>query len=663
MREAKITVLLVDDDEDDYIITRDLISRIRHGEYQLSWLGDYDAALAAVRRREHDVCLLDYRLGSRTGLELLRETQGLETRLPIILLTGQGDHAIDLEAMNAGAADYLVKDQLTADVLERSIRYAIERKRTEDSLRLERDLISRIMETSPVGIVMTDGAGKITFANRRAAEILRLGLAGSGRTSRNVLDWRPSTLEGDFILERISPLKKVLEGSGAAVDVCFAVEDPDRPRVVFSTNAAPLLNAQGKIDGLIATIEDISERLALESQLRQSQKMESVGRLAAGVAHDMNNVLTIIEGHAGLLLNTTPPASDAARSLKQITAACERAAGFIRHLLAFSHKQIYRTKILDLNDVLRNLQPLLKRMLGEHIDFEVLYADRLPRVAADAGMAEQILMNLAANSRDAMPGGGKLSVETSVVDLDAAAAQRHAGACPGRFVCLTVTDSGCGMDRSVMQRMFEPFFTTKEVGKGTGLGLSTVYGIVRQLHGWVDVQSEVGVGTTFKVFLPASDDSVAVPADSSPQTEAIRGGTETILLVEDEVALQEMMREVLERYHYEVLAASSGAEALQIWDQCEGEIDLVFTDMVMPGGMGGGELASKLKEREPGLKIIFTSGYNAVMAGQDSASAGGIFLPKPYQADEAARLIRDTLDAPAAGLCAELSSVSPAGMC
>jgi PAS domain S-box-containing protein len=511
MADAPVRVLLVDDDEDDYIITRELMAQIQDRRHELEWLDHYDAALEALRRQSYDICLLDYRLGERTGLELLRESRAFANRPPMILLTGQGDHEIDLEAAKAGAADYLVKSQLNADLIERAIRYAIEGKRASENLRRERDLISRIMETSPVGIVVTNQAGTIAFANHRAEEVL--GPAGNAakRSNRSVLDWKETDAEGNPISGQSPALKQVLESGRSVHNVRHTLNFPNGRRVLLSTNAAPLVNAAGKIDGLIATVEDTTERHALETQLRQSQKMESIGQLAAGVAHDINNILTVIQGHAGLLLNAVPPDGSAVRSVKQISAATERAAGFVRNLLTFSRKQIFRVKILDLNAVLVNLKSLLPRMLGGDIILEIQSQPNLPGIKADVAMIEQIVMNLAINARDAMPQGGKLTLAAGVANIDADYVRQHALSRTGRFVCLTVTDTGCGMEPSVMQRIFEPFFTTKEVGRGTGLGLSTVYGVVKQHHGWVEVQSQIGVGTTFKVFLPEAAKSDAVP--------------------------------------------------------------------------------------------------------------------------------------------------------
>jgi PAS domain S-box-containing protein len=644
MSDAPVKVLLVDDDEDDYIITRDLILRIA-GRYHLDWVNNYNGALDAIQRREHDIYLLDYRLGERTGLELLCESQQFNARAPMILLTGQGDQEVDMQAMKAGAADYLVKGQLNADILDRAIRYAIKGKHAEENLRRDRDLISRIMETSPVGIVVANQAGKITFANHRAEEVLGLSKDAITGGTCSVLDWRMTDPEGYPLPGQALPLKKVLESGQPVQDFHHAIDRSDSHRTLLSTNATPFFDAAGEINGMVITVEDITERLMLEAQLRQSQKMESVGQLAAGVAHDINNILTVIQGHAGLLLNAVPPGAGSTRSIKQISAAAERGASFIRQLLTFSRKQIFRSKILDLNAVLHNLKGMLPRLIGEDITLETHCQPDLPCIQADTGMVEQIVMNLAVNSRDAMPKGGKLTIATSAAEIDAAYLRQHPEAHVGWFICLTVADTGCGMEPKVLQRIFEPFFTTKEVGKGTGLGLATVYGVVKQHHGWLEVQSEVGVGTTFKVFLPVAGKAGDAPADPSDKSENVRGGKETILLVEDEIGLLELAREILQQYQYRVLIASSGVEALRVWDESNGQIDLLLTDMIMPGGMTGTDLAAELKRRKSGLKVIYASGYSSALTGKDFTQGDNIFLAKPYQPNQMAQLIRNTLDA------------------
>jgi PAS domain S-box-containing protein len=646
MTDTPVKVLLVEDDEDDYIIARDLISQIREHRYRLDWVKNYSEALAAIQRKEHDIWLLDYRLGERTGLDLLRETQSLIGRPPVIFLTGQADHEIDLEAAKAGAADYLIKGQFDSDKLERAIRYAIEGQHAKERLRRDRDLISRIMETSPVGIVVADRMGKITFANHQAEEVMGLTKDAIARGMCSVLDWRLTDSDGNPLSEQASPLKQVLDSGQLVHDVRHAIERPNSRRTLLSTNATPLFDATGRIDGLVAAVEDITERLLLEAQLRQSQKMESVGQLAAGVAHDINNILTVIQGHAGLLLNVTPPNSDAVRSLKQISAASERAAKFVRQLLTFSRKQIFRSKVIDLNAVLRNMENMLPQMLGEDIALEYHYQPNLPHIEADTGMLDQIVMNLAVNARDAMPKGGKLIIETSLFESGTAYMRQHPEARQGWFVCLRVTDNGCGMDRKVVQRLFEPFFTTKEVGKGTGLGLATIYGMVKQHQGWIEVHSEVGVGSTFKVFLPVASGARNAPAAPAAKTETVQGGEESILVVEDETGLLELVRNVLQRYHYNVSVASSGADALRVWDEHNGRIDLLLTDIVMPGGMTGTELAAELKKRKAELRVIYTSGYSSELIAKNPVHGPAIFLAKPYLPLQLAQAIRKCLDTP-----------------
>jgi PAS domain S-box-containing protein len=643
MTDAPARILLVDDDEDDFIIVRDLISKIGGRRFRLEWVNNYAAGLEALQRGEHDICLLDYRLGERTGLEMLRASQKFSHRPPVILLTGQGDHDTDVEAMKAGASEYLIKGQLTSDMLERAMRYAIVGKRAEMNLRRERDLISRIMETSPVGIVVTDDVGKITFANHCAEKILGLAKEEIDAGKGSVLGWQLPEAENTGPIKKISPLRKTLESGQPVQDVCHELNVRSQRRLL-SVNATPIFDAVRNIDGLIVTVEDITKRSAMESQLRQSQKMECVGQLAAGVAHDINNILTIIQGHAGILLNSLPSDADATRSLAQISTAAERAAGFIKHLLTFSRKQVFQTKVLDLNSVLHSMENMLPRMLGEQITLETRYASGLPSVSADASMIEQIVMNLTVNSRDAMPKGGKLLIETSAAKIGTEQVRKNSEARPGEFICLTVNDTGCGMEPKVLERIFEPFFTTKAVGAGTGIGLATVYGIVKQHHGWAEVTSKVGVGTTFKIYLPAVTAVATVtPPVAAPKPETIAGGREIILVVEDESNLLELVRTILEHYQYRILTASSGADALRVWDEHQGRIDLLLTDMIMPGGMTGGDLAADLKKRQPNLKVIYTSGYSAELVGKDMGKGTTAFLPKPYQPQQVARLVREVL--------------------
>ncbi len=396
-------------------------------------------------------------------------------------------------------------------------------------------------------------------------------------------------------------------------------------------------------------VEDITERLNLEEQLRQSQKMESIGQLAAGVAHDFNNMLTIIQGHSGILMakpNLPPEMFDSAQA---VYFASERAAGLTRQLLMFSRRNVMQPKPLDVREVVGNMTKMLKRLLGETIELEFVPPANLPQVHGDTGMLEQVVMNLSVNARDAMPGGGTLTISVNPVQITDAYLQTHPEAREGNFVCLRVTDTGVGMDTAVINRIFEPFFTTKEVGKGTGLGLATVYGIVKQHEGWIEVLSQVGKGSTFNVFLPAREESVPTGSTGTDPTAFLRGGTETILVVEDEPVLRDMAHLILEELGYRILDASNGREALAVWEQRAGQIDLLLTDMVMPEKMSGVELAEKLLAQKPDLKVIFTSGYTVDEMGDVFlARRNARFLQKPYTRKHLARTVRQALDKQAA---------------
>ncbi|MEI6045102.1 MAG: PAS domain S-box protein [Chloroflexota bacterium] len=389
---------------------------------------------------------------------------------------------------------------------------------------------------------------------------------------------------------------------------------------------------------------DITERLNLEAQFRQSQKMESVGQLAGGVAHDFNNILTTIQGYTDLILLSDNLDTELVEQLTQISVAAERAANLTHQLLAFSRRQVMQPKQLDLNEVISNVTKMLRRILGENITLQFNYQPSLPRVRADEGMVGQIIMNLAVNARDAMARGGQLVISTSLMEIEDNYIQSHLEALPGQYICLSVSDTGCGMDTETQLRIFEPFFTTKEVGKGTGLGLSTVYGIVKQHQGWVEVNSQVDVGSTFKVFLPSYTKPSSVQARESNRAEVI-GGNETILVVEDESSVRALVRNILQRYGYRVLEAASGREALLAWEIHKNQIDLLLTDLVMPGDVGGLDLVEQLHQQQPDLKVIYTSGYSAEIVGEKIAFYEGLnLLSKPYTPTMLAQAVRACLD-------------------
>jgi signal transduction histidine kinase/CheY-like chemotaxis protein len=393
---------------------------------------------------------------------------------------------------------------------------------------------------------------------------------------------------------------------------------------------------------------DITDRLNLEAQLRHSVKMEAVGQLAAGVAHDFNNNLTIIRGHAELLTQTAGLEPKCENSARQIVAASERVSRLVNRLLMFSRKQVMRQRQANLNEVIQHILPMIHGLIGEEVAFEFHAAPDLPPLSVDVGMMEQAVVNLVLNARDAMRRGGRLVLATSRRELEPVSSLLNPEACPGRFVCLTVADTGCGMDAATLSHLFEPFFTTKEPGKGTGLGLATVYGIVKQHQGWVVVESHVERGSTFTIFLP----DILKLADAVPEQapSAMSLGDETILVVEDEPALRELVVKILEMCGYRTLEAGTGPEALRVWEKHKEEIDLLLTDMVMPEGMSGRQLAERLQAQDPGFKVIYTSGYSSSLEGKDIALVEGFnFLAKPYSPSRLAHLVRETLDGKHAG--------------
>lgn len=393
-------------------------------------------------------------------------------------------------------------------------------------------------------------------------------------------------------------------------------------------------------------VTDVTERQRMEAQLRHAQKLESVGRLAAGIAHDFNNLLTVVQGHTGLLRSDPATSPAMKESVQGIAQAAERGIKLTSQLLAFSRRNVLELRPLDLNEVLTGLSSLLPRTLGEDITYQFQYASDLPWIHADRGLIEQVFMSIAVNARDAMPRGGQLMVSTALVDIDASYVERHPlDARSGNFVCLTISDTGCGMDQMTLSRLFEPFFTTKEFGKGTGLGLATVYGIVRQHQGWVEVRSQLGQGTTFKVYLPPATGG-ELSANAPAKEPARLNGNETILVVEDEPPVRWIIKDVLTHYGYNVLEAGNGVEALALWHQQHANIKLLLTDMVMPVGLGGQELAEKFTKQEPTMKVIFISGYSLQVAGKGFTRMDDLnFLQKPFDGAKLARAVRQCLDA------------------
>jgi two-component system, cell cycle sensor histidine kinase and response regulator CckA len=523
-------------------------------------------------------------------------------------------------------------------VLDRPARLALahdvtERKRAEQELRETNDTLQTLIQASPLAIVTTDINGTVSEWNV-AAERMFGWFAGDvlGRPIPIVPveqledDMRRLTLSGEHAFTGYETRCARKDGSLVDVYVSTAV-----------------LRGVGGRQGTVWVMADVTERRRVEEQLRQAQKMDAVGQLAGGVAHDFNNLLTVITSYGQFLLNALPEQDPRRSDAHQITQAAARAASLTRQLLAFSRRQVLQPQVLDLNEVIADMERLLRRVISEDISLVTQFENGIGAVRADRGQIEQVVMNLVVNARDAMPAGGVLAISTRVVHLDTAYARRHAGVNPGRHVVISVRDTGVGMDAATQQRIFEPFFTTKPKGKGTGLGLSTVYGIVRQSGGHVDVRSAPGRGTAFDILLPQV--AAAVPAKAEHAIgAAVPRGTETVLVVEDEEAVRHIVRRVLEGQGYAILEARDGHDAVRVCAQRGEEIDLVLSDVIMPG-MGGRELARSLAASLPGLPILFMSGYNedGELAGSGGDLGDGV-LAKPFTAETLARQVREALD-------------------
>jgi two-component system, cell cycle sensor histidine kinase and response regulator CckA len=528
---------------------------------------------------------------------------------------------------------YDVRDLEFLDSVGGHIALAIERRAAEDALRQSESTFRLLFSHNPLPTWVFDSE-TLKFIQVNDAAVRQYGYSATEFERMMLSDILPA--EGraalaqqiaEWKLERYQGVCKHRKKDGKIIEVELISH-----RLDYAGRQVRLMVAQ-----------DISERRALEEQLRQAQKMEAVGRLAGGVAHDFNNLLMVIKGHTELLLNVIPVTPQAAKKIEQIERSADRAAGLTRQLLAFSRMQVLQPRVMNVNAVVEEMGKLLPRLIGEDVELILRTSADLGVIRADASQMEQIIMNLAVNARDAMPCGGKLLIETSNADLDHFYSSVHPLVHPGRYVLLAVSDTGTGMDAETQARIFEPFFTTKVQGKGTGLGLSTVYGVVKQSGGYVWVYSEIGKGTSFKIYLPRVDQAEDEPVPTV-SSEAPRG-TGTILLAEDEQEVREVAREFLESGGYAVLEARDGADALRLAQQHPDIIDLLVTDMVMPG-MTGQELASRIQETRKGLHIIFMSGYSEYAAVEAAHSDPKLrLLSKPFSRAVILRAVHDMLTA------------------
>ncbi|MCL4294135.1 MAG: response regulator [Anaerolineae bacterium] len=545
----------------------------------------------------------------------------------------------------------LVADQLAiaidnARLYARARQEIAERQRAEAALQESEKRFRSLIENSSDAITLFDVAGVIRYASPSIRQILGYDLEEF--VERRMFD----LIHLDDLEQARAFLAELTQKPGGTASLLYRMQHKDGSWRWLEGVGTNLL-AEPSIQAIVGNHRDVTERRKLEEQLQQSQKMEAVGRLAGGVAHDFNNLLLVITGYSELLLDRYLGDNERVRGyVKQIHQAGDRAAALTRQLLVFSRKQMLEPKVLDLNEIIAEMDKLLRRLIGEDIDLVTIPKPGLGQVKADPSQIEQIIMNLAVNARDAMPQGGKLTIETANVELDEAYTRQHADVSPGPYVLLAVSDTGIGMDQAVLAHIFEPFFTTKEEGKGTGLGLATVYGIVKQSSGHIWTYSEVGHGTTFKIYLPRIEETVVAVEPGLDQTRQPQG-SETILLVEDADPVREMLRTLLQGDGYTVLEARSGAEALQLYAQHAGSLHLLVTDMVMPGGLNGRELAERLASLHPGLKILFVSGYtDEAIVHHGVLEQGMVFLQKPFSPATLLRKVREVLESPLASFLA-----------
>jgi PAS domain S-box-containing protein len=641
MNRPSLSILLVEDNPGDAVLLREALLDAGPERFQLNHVKCLADGLRILAGGGVDVVLLDLSLPDEHGLKTVTRARLAAPGVPIVVLTGLDDEEFAIKAVREGAEDYLVKGQIDGRLLVRCLRYAIERhrllgerKRAEEALIASQEYALNIINSSLDMIIAVDNDRRIIEFNPAAQKAFGWSLAEVYQRNIGILYARGE--EGEEIH------RETMAGGSCIREVRNIRKNGE----VFSSllSACSLRNARGEALGFMGISRDITERKNLEEQLRQSQKMESVGKLAGGVAHDFNNMLTVIQGNAAMLGSQQALNPQQAESIQLIAQAAERAANLTRQLLTFSRQQVIQLKNHNLNEIVTQMTGMLQRILGEDMTLEVRFFPSLPAVHADRGLMEQVLMNLVVNSRDAMPKGGRLVIATGTSWINEAYLRQNPEAVPGPCVSLSVSDTGCGIKPEDLPHIFEPFFTTKEVGKGTGLGLATVYGIVKQHKGWLEVRSEVGRGTTFTVLLPATESRVEKEAPAAVDSGSHRG-SETILVVEDEDLVRGLVRTILEQYGYSVLEAPTGVAAIGVWERHASSIDLVLTDLVMPGGINGYELAEKLQARRPGLKVVYTSGYSPDMSSSHfKLSNGRNFLPKPFRPHTLAQMIRDCLD-------------------
>jgi len=507
-----------------------------------------------------------------------------------------------------------------------------ERKRAE----AERARLATAVEQAAETILITDLCGTILYANPAFEKI-------TGYTRAEAVGQNPRLLKSGRHDNAFYRRMWETLGRGEVWTGRFINRRKDGGLYEEDATISPVRDAAGRMVNYVAVKRDVTRETQLEDHLRQMQKMDAIGRLAGGVAHDFNNILLALLMQTELLEGNEPLPAGVREGLRQIRQDANRAAELTRQLLLFGRRQTPHPRRLDLNEVVTHLARMLQRILGEDVRLQLRLHGAPLFIHADPGMMEQVLLNLAVNARDAMGRGGRLLIETAEVNLDEPQASLIPEAAPGPYVTFSVSDTGAGIAPEVLPRIFEPFFTTKETGKGTGLGLATVFGIVKQHQGWITVDTQPGQGATFRVCLPACPAGMAKPA-AAPASLPARGGTETLLLVEDDLAVRTPLRLVLERHGYRVLEAANGGEALELWSEQRATVALLLTDLVMPGAVGGQELARRLQAEQPRLRVVYISGYSVAMTSRElRLNPGEKFIQKPFNPDDLLKIIRESL--------------------
>jgi PAS domain S-box-containing protein len=759
MSAGPLSVLIIDDNRYAYLLAHDLLEDLPWDPLNVEWAATFDEGLAIASEHRHDVYLVDYRLGEKNGVEIIRAVVNAGCMAPMILLTGEGVREVDLEAMEAGAADFLPKDNLDADLLERSIRYALRQAQTLQRLRASEERYELAVSGANDGVWDWDIDANQVFLSKRWKSILNYeedelgsgvdawldlihvadreriqrslddhlagrtqhfececrmvakdsqilwmlhrGTAyrdGSGRASRmagtltDITERRRIKADRDRLalavtqaieaimitdpnnsIKYVNPAFEEMTGYSAQEIIgrnaevlnsekqdekflkhlweSLANGYPWRGRMVnrkrdgssfeAEQTISPIRDANGRISEYVYVAHDVTREVHLQAQLRQAQKMEGLGRLAGGVAHDFNNLLTSILGFAELIREDVEGQEELFANVCEIISAGNRAAKFTRQLLNFGRRQAPDVKPFDPVLIVRSMENMLQSTIGEDIDLNFDLSDGVGAMMGDTGTFEQVVMNLVVNARDAMKTGGVLTVALHACYLDEEFCSDRVGQEPGRYVVLTVRDTGCGMPEEVKECIFEPFYTTKDISKGSGLGLATVYGIVQQFKGWIEVDSAAGEGTEFRIYVP---ESYAEPEPTDILDFSTPGGSETILLVEDEPGVRRLATQILKGLGYNIIQAEDGEKGFEIGKSYDGRIDLVLSDVIMPNRCGP-DMVEELRKVRDDFRVLYMTGF----ASDRIAEAGlrgkeNPVIMKPYSRCGIAQRIRTVLD-------------------